>query len=149
MNKGAIKGRELIYFILIPVGVFLFSVFFDIFNNQYWQNKLDKSTEAILSDALKAEAVDTVEEYIEFARRRYELDKFDNNDIKVTFLTDEHNSVLLSDTYEHFSIYGYITGQKQYTTSRYSGYIDEYNEAKVEKVQDVYEDDKVEEESNY
>ena len=148
MNRGAIKGKELIYFILVPVGVFLFSVAFDAFNNQYWQKKLDKATEAILVDALKTESVDTVEEYIEFAKRRYEYEKFDNNDIKVTFMTDEHNSILLSDTYEHFSIYGYVTGQKQFTTSRYKGYIDDYNEAKVEKLEEVFADDKVEEEKN-
>ncbi len=148
MNRGAIKGRELIYFILIPVGVFLFSVAFDAANNVYWQKKLDKATEVILSDALKAEAVDTIEEYVEFAKRRYEDDKFENNDIKVTIMTDEHSSVLLSNTYEHFSIYGYVTGQKQYVTSKYKGYIDEYNEAKVEKLQEVFEDDKVEEENN-
>ncbi len=148
MNRGAIKGKELIYFILVPVGVFLFSVAFDAINNVYWQKKLDSATEVILKDALKAEAVDTVEEYVEFAKRRYEDAKFDNNEIKVTFMTDENHSVLLSDMYEHFSIYGYITGQKQYVTSRYKGYIDEYNEAKVEKLQEVFEDDKVEEETN-
>ena len=148
MNRGAIKGKELIYFILVPVGVFLFSVAFDAANNVYWQKRLDKATEVILSDALKAEAVDTIEEYVEFAKRRYEDDKFENNDIKVTIMSDEHSSVLLSNTYEHFSIYGYVTGQKQYTTSKYKGYIDEYNEAKVEKLQEVFEDDKVEEENN-
>ena len=148
MNRGAIKGKELIYFILVPVGVFLFSVAFDAANNVYWQKKLDSATEVILKDALKAEAVDTVEEYVEFAKRRYEEAKFDNNEIKVTFMTDENHSVLLSDMYEHFSIYGYVTGQKQYVTSRYKGYIDEYNEAQVEKLQEVFEDDKVEEETN-
>ena len=148
MNRGAIKGRELIYFILIPIGVFLFSVAFDAANNVYQKKRLDKSTEAILKDALKAESVDTVEEYVDFAKTRYEYDKFDNNDIKVTFMTDEHNSVLLSNTYEHFSIYGYVTGQKQFTTSRYKGYIDEYNEAQVEKLKEVFEDDRVEEETN-
>ncbi|MCR5483329.1 MAG: hypothetical protein K6E99_02855 [Bacilli bacterium] len=148
MNRGAIKGKELIYFILVPVGVFLFSVAFDAINNVYWQKKLDNATEVILKDALKAEAVDTVEEYVEFAKRRYEDAKFDNNEIKVTFMTDENHSVLLSDMYEHFSIYGYVTGQKQYVTSRYKGYIDEYNEAQVEKLQEVFEDDKVEEETD-
>ena len=145
MNKGAVKGRELIYLILVPVGVFLFSVFFDIGNNYYWQNKLDKATEQILGDALKAEAVDTQEEYVKFAESRYEVFKFDNMDVKVTFLNDEHNSVLLSDTYEHFSIYGYVTGQKQYVTSRYKGYLNEYNEPSVEKLVEQYEDDKVDE----
>ena len=148
MNRGAIKGKELIYFILVPVGVFLFSVAFDAINNVYWQKKLDSATEVILKDALKAEAVDTVEEYVEFAKRRYEDAKFDNNEIKVTFMTDENHSVLLSDMYEHFSIYGYVTGQKQYVTSRYKGYIDEYNEAQVEKLQVVFENDRVEEETN-
>ena len=98
MDKGATKRRELIYIILIPIGVFLFSVFFEIGNNYYWQRKLDNATEEILSDALKAEAVDTQEEYVQFAESRYEVYKFDNMDVKVTFLNDEHNSVLLSDT---------------------------------------------------
>jgi hypothetical protein len=137
--------RELIFFILVPIGVFLFSVAFDALNNQYWQKRLDKATETILSDALKSESIDTVEEYVEYAKNKYEYYEFDNNDIKVTFMNDEHNSVLLSNTYEHFSIYGYVTGKKQFTASRYKGYIDEYNEAKVEKLMEVFEDDKVEE----
>ena len=141
------KKYEIIYFIMVPVGVFLFSVFFDIGNNIYWQKRLDKATETILVEALKTESIDTNEEYVEYAKKRYEEKKFDNNDIKVTFMTDENHSIILSDTYEHFSIYGYVTGQKQFTTSKYKGYLDEYNEAQVEKLQEVYEDDKVEEES--
>ena len=72
MNRGNIKGRELIFFILVPIGVFLFSVAFDALNNQYWQKKLDKATETILSDALKSESIDTVEEYVEYAKNKYE-----------------------------------------------------------------------------
>ena len=148
MNKGAVKGRELIYLILIPVGVFLFSVFFDIGNNYYWQKKLDKATEEIRVEALKADSVDTQEEYVQFAETRYKVYEFENMDVKVTFVTDEHNSVLLSNTYEHFSIYGYVTGQKQFVTSRYKGYLNEYNEPNVEKLVETFEDDKVDEGTN-
>jgi len=144
MDKEASKRRELLYLLLIPVGVFLFSVFFDFLNNNYWQKKLDTITENIFVDALKADSVDSEDEYVTFFDSRYKLEKLEDNDIRVTFLHDENNSVMVSNTIEHFSIYGYVTGQKQYTTSRYKGYLNEYNEAKVEKLVEVFEDDKVE-----
>ena len=145
MDKEASKRRELLYLLLVPVGVFLFSVLFDFCNNIYCQNKLDKVTENIFVDALKADSVDDEQEYTTFFDTRYKLEKFEENDIRVTFLHDENDSVMVSNTIEHFSIYGYVTGQKQYTTSRYKGYLDEYNESKVEKLEEIYADDKVEE----
>ena len=139
------KKRELIYILLVPVGVFLFSVFFDFCNNIYWQNKLDDITEEILVESLKMDSIDTEEEYEKFALDRYKLKEINDNDIRITFLTDEHNSVMISNTIEHFSIYGYVSGQKQYSTSRYKGYMNEYKEPVIEKIEDIYADDKVEE----
>ena len=142
------KKRELLYLLLVPVGVFLFSVLFDYLNNNYWQQKLDGITEEALVEALKMESVDTEEEYEKFALDRYKFNDIKDNDIRVTILQDEHSSIMISNTIEHFSIYGYVTGQKQYSTSRYKGYMNEYNEPIVEKIEDVFEDDKVEEEKN-
>lgn len=139
------KKRELIYVLLVPVGVFLFSVLFDFCNNIYWQNKLDDITEEILVESLKMDSIDTEEEYEKFALDRYKLKEINDNDIRITFLTDEHNSVMISNTIEHFSIYGYVSGQKQYSTSRYKGYMNEYKEPIIEKIEDIYADDKVEE----
>ena len=58
MNNSGLLRRGLLYILAIPVGVFLFTVFFEVANTYYWQWRLDKTTKEILTEALNIPPLD-------------------------------------------------------------------------------------------
>ncbi len=143
-NKGLLR-KELLFILAIPVGVFLFTVFFEVANTYYWQWRLDNTTKEILTEALNNENNVTEEDFYNYAALKFKETKYDSVKTLVTLTKEGDNDVyILSNQIKHFSITGYLyslfnrgADADKYTISVYSGYRDDYNEPVVEKVKDV------------
>lgn len=143
-NKGLLR-KELLFILAIPVGVFLFTVFFEVANTYYWQWRLDNTTKEILTEALNNENNVTEEDFYNYAALKFKETKYDSVKTLVTLTKEGDNDVyILSNQIKHFSITGYLysllnrgADADKYTISVYSGYRDDYNEPIVEKVKDV------------
>ena len=145
MNNRGLMRKELLYILAIPIGVFLFTVFFEIANTYYWQWRLDNTTKEILTDALNNQNNVTEADVEQYALLKFKETKYDSVKILVTLTKEGDNDVyILSTQIKHFSITGYLyslikkgADADKYTVSVYSGYRDDYNEPVVEKVKDV------------
>jgi hypothetical protein len=144
MDRKGMSSRELLILIMIPVGVVLFCFFFEIANDYYWQKKVDKTAYNTLRDSMSMESVDTLEEYQYYAEEQCKKAEFENCKVSVVFQDDEKHSIFLSFQIEHFSVTGYIFSKTKFTTSKYTGYMDDYNDPVVTKIEDKIEkDDKI------
>ena len=152
MNNSGLLRRGLLYILAIPVGVFLFTVFFEVANTYYWQWRLDNTTKEILTEALNNKNYVTEGDIEQYALLKFKETKYESVKVLVSLTKEGDKDVyILSNQIKHFSITGYLyslvkTGADadKYTISVYSGYRDDYNEPVVEKVKDVTStDDKV------
>lgn len=143
-NKGLLR-KEILFILAIPVGVFLFTVFFEVANTYYWQWRLDNTTKEILTEALNNQNNVTEEDFYNYAALKFKETKYDSVKTLVTLTKEGDKDVyILSNQIKHFSITGYLyslvkrgADADKYTISVYSGYRDDYNEPVVEKVKDV------------
>lgn len=83
-NNAGMKITGLKFLILIPVGVFLFCVFFEIANDFYWQKKVDKFVEESLHAAMDVESIDTKEEYKNYIIEKFKRTKMELHQIDVS-----------------------------------------------------------------
>ena len=142
MAKDLYESRQMyqgpwLYFLLIPIGavilIFLADKGFDI----YYNHKVSEDTKLVLNEMLTLDSLESREDYIEFASKRFKDLGYDPEAIDIQFI-DEYIVVMTSRSY--FSVIGEIlTGDNKVAKARYKGKYNEYKEVVIEEFTD--EDD--------
>lgn len=154
MAKAQFETRRMtegpfMFFLMIPIGVFLLLIGFDFFYKIYNDKKLLNDTKTVMKMMLDKDGLETPDEMKNYAIEQFENLGYETTDDLSLIVGDDYYILVNYSTY--FSMINEITFKpKKIAVARVKGYYNEYKETVVEEfVPDQDKDeDLIEEEGN-